>query len=140
MVSGRLRDWELTLALAGRSFAGTRWALAPSQVATTLAECARAFAETKPEVAGLLQGAAYNAFAQSNPMSHEKRRTPQSSEGNFVLEALRETSKIVSAALGAEKRRELASAGAAMSMDEAITCALANIDPKLLTGPVVFRA
>jgi predicted ATPase/class 3 adenylate cyclase len=136
MVSGRLRDWKLTLALSGRSFAGTRWALAPSQVATTLAECARSFAETKPEIAGLLQGAAYSAFAQSNPMSRERRRVPQSSKGNFVLEALRETGKLVGDALGDQKRGELAHAGAAMSMDEAVSCALANIDPKLLSGPV----
>ena len=136
MVSGRLRDWELTLALAGRSFEGSRWALAPSQAATTLAECARALAETNPDVAGLLQGASYNAFAQSNPMPGDGHQSQRSSEGNFVLDALRETGRIVGATLGAEKRRELAAAGAAMSIDEAVTCALANIDPKLLTGPI----
>ena len=135
MVAGRLRNWELTLALAGRSFVNDRWALASAQVATTLAECARAFGETKPDVAGLLLGAAYNAFAQANPMPADGHRS-RSSEGNFVLGGLREASRIVSVALGDEKRRELAATGSAMSMDEAVTCALSNIDPKLLTGPI----
>ena len=47
MVAGRLRDWELTLALAGRSFVQrTAGSWRRLQAATTLAECARAFAET----------------------------------------------------------------------------------------------
>jgi hypothetical protein len=57
---------------------------------------------------------------------------------NFVLGGLRETGEIVAAALGDQRRRELRTAGAAMSIDEAIAYALANINPKLLTGPVTF--
>jgi hypothetical protein len=57
---------------------------------------------------------------------------------NFVLAGLRETGEIVAAALGDQRRRELRTAGVAMSTDEAISYALANIDPKLLTGPVTF--
>jgi hypothetical protein len=52
--------------------------------------------------------------------------------------ALRETGDLIAAALGDQRQRELRTAGAAMSMDEAISYALANIDPKLLTGPVTF--
>ncbi len=44
--------------------------------------------------------------------------------------------KIVAAALGDQRRRELRTTGAAMSTDEAVSYALANIDPKLLTGLV----
>ena len=40
------------------------------------------------------------------------------------------------AALGDDRRRELRTEGAAMSTDEAISYALANIDPKLLNGPI----
>ena len=36
----------------------------------------------------------------------------------------------------ATARQELRSQGAAMSMDEAVAYALANINPKLLTGPM----
>ncbi len=39
-------------------------------------------------------------------------------------------------ALGDERARELRRTGAAMSLDEAVSYALANIDPKLLTGPI----
>jgi hypothetical protein len=52
-----------------------------------------------------------------------------------VLAALRETGELVGAALGDQRRRELRTQGAAVSMDEAISYLLANIDPKLLTGP-----
>lgn len=52
------------------------------------------------------------------------------------LEALRETGELVAAAIGKERLRELRAEGAAMSMDEAVTYALAHIDPKLLTGPI----
>ncbi|MGO8849390.1 hypothetical protein [Mycobacterium sp.] len=61
---------------------------------------------------------------------------PVGPNANFVLAALRETGDIVAAALGDQHRRELPTTGAAMSMDEAVSYALANIDPKLLTGPV----
>ncbi len=37
---------------------------------------------------------------------------------------------------GLPRRRALRAEGGAMSMDEAISYALANIDPKLLTGPI----
>lgn len=40
------------------------------------------------------------------------------------------------AALGDEARRTLRDQGAAMIMGEAVSYALANVDPKLLTGPI----
>jgi hypothetical protein len=61
---------------------------------------------------------------------------PASPEANFVLAALRETGDIVAAALGEERRSELRTRGAAMTMDEAISYALAHIDPKVLSGPM----
>ena len=49
---------------------------------------------------------------------------------------MHETGDIVAAALGDERRRELRTEGAAMTMDEAVTYAMANIDPKLLNSPI----
>jgi tetratricopeptide (TPR) repeat protein len=141
LVAGRLQDWDLTLALAARSMYLYRWFIAPIQVATCLAECARAFAEDRPEVAGVLQGAAYAAFRAASPASTSARRSDAASadpSANFVLTALRETGDLVAAELGDERRRELRTQGAAMSMDEAISLARANIDPKLLVGPINF--
>ena len=51
MVAGRLRDWELTRTLVARSLYFDRWFMAPLQIAICLAECARAFADDRPEVA-----------------------------------------------------------------------------------------
>jgi predicted ATPase/class 3 adenylate cyclase len=141
LVAGRLRDWELTLALAGRTMSLHRWFIAPLQVATCLAECAGVFAEERTEVAGVLQGAAYAAFRRASPAPNVTRRPDTASVGpnaNFVLSALRETGDLVATALGEERQRELRTEGAAMSMDEAVSYALANIDPKLITGPVTL--
>ena len=108
------------------------------QSAPCLALCARAFAEDRPEVAGVLRGAAYAAYRRGSPS--QSPPTPGTGSGdsnaNFVLAALREAGDLVTAALGEERRRELRGKGAAMSMDEAISFALDHIDPKLLTGPI----
>jgi predicted ATPase/class 3 adenylate cyclase len=141
LVAGRLRDWPLTLALTARSMYLYRWSMAALHAATALAECARAFAEDRPEVAGVLQGAAYGAFRRASPDPDGTRKpdtAPADPNTNFVLSALRETGDLVAAALGDERRRELRRVGASMSMDEAISYALSNIDPKLITGPVTL--
>ena len=135
LVAGLLRDWDLTLALNARVMSLWRWSLAPLQVATSLAECARAFAEDRPEVAGVLRGAAYAAFHRASAVGGGTRSSAATTgpNSNFLLAALSETGDIVATTLGADKRRELRTAGAEMSMDEAVSYALANIDPKLLT-------
>ena len=50
---------------------------------------------------------------------------------------LREAGDIVTTALGEERRQRLREEGAAMTLDEGVSYALANIDPKLLTGPIL---
>jgi predicted ATPase/class 3 adenylate cyclase len=139
LVAGRLRDWDLTLALTGKTMRLWRWSVALMQSAPCLSLCARAIAEDRPEVAGVLRGAAYAAYAQASPSAVAKKQADTASaapKANFILAALQKTGEIVSAALGDAQRRELRAEGANMSMDEAVSYALANIDPKLLTGPV----
>jgi predicted ATPase/class 3 adenylate cyclase len=139
LVAGRLQDWDLTLKLAARSMQLERWIMAPLQVAPCLALFARALAERRPEIAGVLQGASYAIFRRAASDSGGGIRpgtSPVGRNANFVLTALHEVGDIVADALGKDKAGELRVAGKAMSMDEAITCALANIDPKLLTGPI----
>ena len=134
LVAGKLRDWRLTLAVAVRSMRLWRFRVALMQSAPSLALCARALAEDRPDVAAVLRGAAYAAFSQANPGAAGSAAavTP---EANFVLAALREAGEIVGATLGDDRRRELRRQGAAMTMDDAVSYALANIDHKLLTGP-----
>ncbi len=104
-----------------------------------LARCARGLADEPPEVAGVLRGAAYATFKRATPKPSSAESAPVDPNANFVLVAMRETGDIVGAALGDERRRELGAEGSAMSEDEAVTYALANIDPKLLTGPIATR-
>ena len=136
MVAGRLRDWPLTLNLAARGMHMWRWDMSPLWAAICLSECARALVEDKPEVAAILRGAAYAAFQQANPRVGSARQpeaSPGGTSGNFVLAALRETGELVASALGDDRKRELGVTGAAMGMDEAVSYALANIDPKYLS-------
>jgi hypothetical protein len=111
-----------------------RWIMGPLQVAPCLALCARALAEGRPETAGVLHGAAYAIFRRAASEAGSGERSSAALVGpnaNFVLTAMHETGDIVAAALGDERRRALRAEGAAMSMDDAITYALANIDPKI---------
>lgn len=139
MVAGRLRDWELTVALAIRTMHLWRWSGALMQTAPCLSLCARAVAQDRPEIAGMLRGAAYSAYAAGSPaVASTERQASAPADGrlNFVLQALRETGEIVAAALGKERARELRDHGAAMTMDEAVSYALANIDARLLKAPL----
>jgi hypothetical protein len=139
MAAGRLRDWDLALTLAGRAMYMYRGIMNPLHSAPCLTYCARALVENRPEVAGVLQGAAYNAFRLAAPRAHNASQSaaPQTStRNNFVFQTMRETHDLLAAALGDERARELRRAGAAMGLDEAVSFALDNIDPKLLTGPI----
>ncbi len=139
MAAGRLRDWELALTLAGRAMYMYRGIMNPLHSAPCFAECARALVEDRPEVAGVLQGAAYNAFRLAAPRADnasQSAASQSSTRNNFVFQAMHETHELLVAALGDERARELRRTGAAMGLDEAVSFALANIDPKLLTGPI----
>ncbi|OBK76341.1 NB-ARC domain-containing protein [Mycobacterium sp. 1164985.4] len=129
LVAGRLRDWDLTLSLTGKTMRLWRWSVALMQSAPCLSLCARAIAEIRPEVAGVLRGAAYAAYAQASKsaVARQVDTSPSASKVNFILAALQETGEIVSAALGDDRRRELRIQGAAMTMDGAISYAVANI-------------
>jgi predicted ATPase len=133
IVAGRLGDWNLALALAARTILLWRWSMSLMASAPCLALCARALAENRPEVAGVLRGARYAAYRLGGPsQSSPPGPGPGDSNVNFLLTALREAGELVSAALGEQRRQELRAEGAAMSMDEAVTYTLANVDPKLL--------
>ncbi|OBK76342.1 adenylate/guanylate cyclase domain-containing protein [Mycobacterium sp. 1164985.4] len=138
LVAGRLRDWPLTLSLAGRAMYMYRGIMNPMHSAPCLAECARALAETRPDVAAVLQSAAYSAFRNASFFESAKMPSTASKTtgGNFVFQALRETGEIVAAALGPVRARELRGMGSVMGLDEAVSFALTNIDPVLLAGPI----
>jgi hypothetical protein len=70
LVAGRFRNWDLKLALTARTMYLYRWSITPPQAGTCLAECARALADDRPELAGVLHGAAYAAFRRAAPASN----------------------------------------------------------------------
>ena len=136
MVAAQLRDWSLTLRLVARSMYVWRWNMVASlQAAPFLALCARAVAEDRPEMSGVLMGAAYTAFRHETPTVRIEATLPAPAEDDLRLfpTVLRETNELLDSAFGEVRKRELHDAGAAMSTDEAISYTLANIDAPLLT-------
>ncbi|WP_101951351.1 NB-ARC domain-containing protein [Mycobacterium sp. 3519A] len=139
LVAGRLRDWRLALALSGRAMTLWRWSPALLQTAPCLALCARALVDEHPEVAAVLQGAAYATFQRMASAKAGKQRREQRQTGpnaHFIFSALREAADLASEAIGGDRLRQLRAEGAGMTMNEAVSYALANIDQKLLTGPI----
>jgi predicted ATPase/class 3 adenylate cyclase len=137
LAAGRLRDWRLTLTLAGRAMYMYRGIMNPLHTAPCLAGCARALAEDRPDVAGVLQAAAYATFKRAAPpvgTTGEPAGSSAGINGNIIFQTLGETHELVVAAVGDDRARELRRSGAAMGLDEAVSFALAHIDPKLLTG------
>jgi tetratricopeptide (TPR) repeat protein len=84
LVACRLRDWDLTLWLGARALYLWRWNNSLLQAATSFAQCARAFADERPDVAGVLRGAAYAAF-HAAATSTQMAAREASSSANFVL-------------------------------------------------------
>jgi hypothetical protein len=106
---------------------------APLQTAPCLALCGRALAKDRPEVAGVRRGAAYAAFRLASRTGVPRSDATHTDPGvNFVFVALHEIGQVVAAALGDARQRELYPAGAAMSMDDAVAYALANVDRRVL--------
>jgi predicted ATPase len=132
----RLGEWQIAIALAARTMMLWRGVQTFMAAAPSLAVCARALADDQPEVAGVLRGAAYAAYHQGNSGQPVPGEGSSASGVNYLLQALRDAGDLVAAALGEERRHQLREQGAAMTMDEAATYALANIDPKLLAGPI----
>ena len=87
LVAGRLRDWSLALSLAGRAMYMYRGIMNPLHSAPCLAWCARALAEDRPEVARVLQAAAYSAFRTAAPVAgtSQNSATPVGSNTNFLF-------------------------------------------------------
>jgi hypothetical protein len=138
LVATRLGEWHVALTLAGRNMQLWRGVQAFMAAAPSLAVTARALAEDQPEVAGVLRGAAYAGYRRGSTGQSSPDTAGSNPSVNYLLEALREAGDIVTAALGEERRQQLRAEGAVMTLDEAVSYALAHIDPKLLTGPVAF--
>ncbi len=138
LVATRLGQWDVALALAARTMLLWRGVQTFMAAAPSLAVCARALAGDRPEVAGVLRGAAYAAYRRGSSGDSPPEKGRGNPGVNYLLEALRDAGDLVAAALGEERRQQLREEGAAMTMDEAASYALANIDPKLLTGPITM--
>ena len=83
--------------------------------APSLGVCARALAEDRPEVAGVLRGAAYAAYRRGSTGQSSPDKERGNPSVNYLLQALREAGDIITAALGEERRQRLRTEGAALT-------------------------
>jgi predicted ATPase/class 3 adenylate cyclase/DNA-binding CsgD family transcriptional regulator len=135
VVALELGQTGLAMAIGTRVLGLTRWQPEPALSGGQLACCARGAADSDPETAGVLVGAAYAAFrlgaqnATSSPDATSHQRV------NPFVQALRETNKIVAGALGQDQARARRSQGLDMNLDDATTYALTHINaPPVLTA------
>ncbi len=136
LVATTLRDWPVALELAERAVPHLHWVGDRPQLAGVLNVVARAVVDDDPEAAAVLQGAARRLaladLSTPDPVTPARPSpaapVPGSESGlGLIGELRRETTGMLDAALGGERRRELRAVGEAMDDDRAATYALDTI-------------
>ena len=109
----------------------------------TLTVSARALADTDPEGAATIQGAAHALLAIPVPRDHDgndrratgARTGGPADRGGLIVDTRRETTRLLVEALGDERLRALRDHGAAMDTDTAVAYTLARLETFLtMTG------
>jgi hypothetical protein len=136
IVAARLGDWPLTLRLARQAIPLLHWtAILPSSLVGALNVAALALADTHPDAAARLQGAArsigHMLAANRGPPGSAPAAAASASAG-FVTGLRQEATRRLAATLGedvlSQRRRE----GGEMGLDDAVAYALAEIDAALV--------
>jgi predicted ATPase len=140
VLTSRLDDAPSTLEIASHTIRHLHWARQPAWLAASLNVVAHALAPTKPDAAAIIQGAAraialrtLKTLPDSQSEPAPPRPTPTTSGGYFV-EVRRETTRLLTSALGNQRLRELRAEGEAMDDDHAVAYTLAQI-AAVLTDP-----
>src|SRR5262249_55205295 len=128
LIACRIGDWPLVLHLARQSIPLLHWSGDTPQLAGIFNVVARALASTDPERGQMLQGASH----QFVPRAEGSATAPPI--GGIVVDARREATAIVRAALGDDELRRQRGAGETMDPDDAVAFALAAIDGALASG------
>jgi hypothetical protein len=141
LVAARLHDRLLALQLAQRSIRHLHWTGDRPQLGGVLNVVAWAIADTDPDAAAAIQGAARTlalaeAPASTTPDAHERNsaaepRQPTATNFGFLTELRRDTTRHLIDAVGQERLRDQRQQGESMDTDRAVAYALAQIGPAL---------
>jgi predicted ATPase/class 3 adenylate cyclase len=123
-----IRDWLLTARAAARLIRLLHWINDLLSLSAAFVVTARALAETDPEGAATVQSAARPLAASlATDSATASGSMPDQQVGRFIA-ANRETSRLVTDALGDDRVRVLRAHGAAMDSDQAVAYTLARLD------------
>ena len=137
LTAGRLADWDL--ALAWRPFDAPGALVRPRCKSHPVLRCARALSprvDPRQPVSYTVRRMPLSGARLSKPAASAIRHRTCRPECQLRSDRDARDRGHRRGGLGDERRRALRTEGAAMSMDEAIAYALANIDQKLLAGPI----
>jgi hypothetical protein len=129
LTAARLSDWELTAQLARNSIRYFHWLGVRPSLAGMFTVSARVLADTDPEAAAVIQGAA-RIFAPARSASSDIDTTPRapSARADLWTTIRRETTRRLQDTLGDHRRRDLQTQGAGMNSDDAVSFALTHLD------------
>jgi hypothetical protein len=142
LVAARLANRCLTARLACPTIRHLHWMGERPMLTGIFNVAARALADSDPQAAAVIQGAA-RTFALAATTGSSTPGAPRVTDTgtDFFVETRRETTGLLIGSLGDDRRRELHALGAAMDGDDAVAFALAHVDMLLAhAGPGLMQA
>jgi len=129
ITAARLRDWDLTAEYARHSIRYFHWMGVRPSLAGMFTLAASAIADTDPEAAAVIQGAARTFSPRAGVASPiDAPRKAAEPRDDFWTTIRRDTNRRLTDALGDSRRRELHAHGAALNGDDAVAFAIAHLD------------
>ncbi len=126
LAAAMISDWPLTARFATRSIPHAHWMNHRPYLHGVLTVSARALADTDPEAAATIQGAAHTLIATI--ASTAPTTASSMNGGGLIVETRRETTRLVIEALGDERLRAFHDHGATMDTDTAVAYTIARLD------------
>jgi hypothetical protein len=129
MAAARLADWDQTARLVATTIRRLHWLGHRPWLVGMFNVSAWVLADTDPEAAAVIQGAA-RTFAQEATTSSSTDPKPQRavSGTDYFAVTRRQTARKLADTLGDDRRRDLKQQGASMHADDAVTYALAHLE------------
>ena len=133
LAAAMIRDWPLTARFATRSLPHVHWINHRTYLPAVLTASARALADTDPEDAATIQGAAHPLTMRPSPTAASTATTATATGADvpekpahdgpanrpgLIVETRRETTRLLVGALGEQRLRALRDHGTAMDTDE----------------------
>ena len=136
LAAAMIRDWPLTARFATRSIPHAHWMNHRPYLHGLFTVSARALADADPEGAATIQGAAYAVLAipasTATTTTTDAPAAPTAGEptdqSGLIVDTRRETSRLLTEALGDQQLRTFRDHGTAMDTDTAVAYTLTHLE------------